>query len=55
MIQWEPITKNYKQEWEILVERKGNNVSDVPKTIKTLLIIKWMESFANFLHPNIGE
>ena len=50
MIRWDPIIKYIKQEWEILDNRKGENVSDVPKIRKTLLIIKCTKYFANLLH-----
>ena len=41
MIQWDPIIKDFKQKWEILVKRKEEDVSDVPKVSKALTIIKW--------------
>ena len=41
MIQWYPIIKDFNQKWEILVKRKGEYVSDVPKISKALPIIKW--------------
>ena len=54
-IQWDPIIKYFKQEWEILVMRKGEDVSDVPMISKPLPIIKWTEYFADFLHQDFGE
>ena len=55
VMQLDPIIKDYKKECYILVKRKVEYVSDVPNIIKALLIIKWEESFSNFLHRNVGE
>ena len=55
MIQWDPNIKDLKQKWEILVKRKQHYVSEVPKISKELLIIKWTEDFANFLHCTVGK
>ena len=38
-----------------MVNRKEEDVSDVPKIRKALPVIKWTEYFANFLHWTVGE
>ena len=55
IIQGYPIINDFKQEWDILAKRNGEDVSDVPNTRKALTIIKWTESFSNFLHRTVVE
>ena len=55
MIQWYSIVKEFKKDWEILVNRKVEGVSDVPKIHKAVPIINWTEFFTNFLHQTVGE
>ena len=38
-----------------MVNSKGEDVLDTPNTRKVILIIKWAESFANFLHRIFDE
>ena len=54
-IQWDPITKDFNQEWQILIKRKVKNVLGVPNISRALPIIKWTGYFANFLHRTVGE
>ena len=42
MIHWDPTIKKFKQEWEIFVKRKGEDVLKMEKISKALLITKWM-------------
>ena len=55
MIQWGPIIRELNQEWEILVKRKGSNISGAPKISKAIPIIKLTGYFANFIHRTVGE
>ena len=55
MIKWNPVIKEFKQEWKIPVEKKGKDVSDMPNISKALPIIKETEYFADFLHQTVGE
>ena len=55
MIQFYPIIEDSNQEWEILIKRDGEDVSDIPNIQKALPIIKWTEYFDNFLHMTAGE
>ena len=54
IIQWGPIIKYFKLYWDIMVKRKGDDVSDVPKIIKFSPNIKWTEYFTNFTYHNSG-
>ena len=55
IIQWDPIIKNFKQEWDILVNRNGEVVTDLPKISNVIPIIKWTRYFADFLYRAVGE
>ena len=54
-MQGDPVVKNFKQDWKILVMSKVDYVSDVPNIIKTPPIVKWMECLVDFLHQIVGE
>ena len=54
-LQWNTITKNFKIQWKVLKERKGDDSPDVPKISKALPVIKWMEAFQDFLNRKIGN
>ena len=41
---------NYEIQWKALKERKDEDDPDVPKITKSLLIIKWVEVFQDFLN-----
>jgi hypothetical protein len=51
---WEPVIKNFTQQWQALKDRKDGEAPEVPKITKTLSIIKWTEAFTDFLHRKIG-
>jgi hypothetical protein len=51
---WEPVIKNFTQQWKALKDRKDAEAPEVPKISKTLSIIKWTEAFTDFLHRKIG-
>jgi hypothetical protein len=53
-MRWEPVIKNFTQQWKALMDRKDGEDPEVPKISKTLSIIKWTEAFTDFLHRNIG-
>ena len=40
IIQWDPIIKDFKKEWEIFVKRKGDDVLDVKNISETLPITR---------------
>jgi hypothetical protein len=53
-MRWEPVIKNFTQQWKALKDRKDGEAPEVPKISKTLSIIKWTEAFTDFLHRKIG-
>ena len=50
-IQWNQVMSNFEIQWKALKDRKDE---DVPKITKALPIIKWTESFQDFLNRVIG-
>ena len=55
MIKWDPIIKDFNPVRKILANSKRNYVLEIPKIIKALPFIKWMEYFANFIHGNVDK
>jgi hypothetical protein len=53
-MRWNPVIKNFTQQWQALKDRKDGEAPEVPKMTKTLSIIKWTEAFTDFLHRKIG-
>jgi hypothetical protein len=53
-MRWDPVLKNFGQQWKALKDRKDGEALEVPKISKTLSIIKWTEAFTDFLHRKIG-
>ena len=54
-LQWSTIMKNFKIQWTVLKERKGDDFPDIPKISKALPVIKWTEAFQDFLNRKIGN
>ena len=54
IIRYDPITKDFTEQWKALTERKKDSDPDVPKITKGLPIIKWTEAFDDFLFRTIG-
>lgn len=52
-MRWNPIIKNFEQQWKALEARK-DDVLEVPKISKTLTVIKWTEAFRDYLQRKIG-
>ena len=54
-IRWNHVMRNFDIQWKALKERsKNDETPDVPKISKALPIIKWTESFHDFLGQVIG-
>jgi hypothetical protein len=53
-IMWDPIIRNFSDQWKALLDRKTAEDPEVPKISKTLTVIKWTEAFDDFLHQAIG-
>ena len=53
-ILWDPVIRNFEQQWQALKDRKENDEPEVPKISKTLPIIKWVEAFHDYCHRKVG-
>ena len=53
-IAWDPVMRNFSEQWKALEDKKGNDEPEVPKIPKALPIIKWTEAFADYLHRFLG-
>ena len=53
-VMWNPIGKNFSEQWKVLMEKKDKEPNDVPKISKSLPIIKWMEPFRDHCSQIIG-
>jgi hypothetical protein len=53
-IRWDPTIKTFAQHWKSLKDRKEESAPATPKITKTLDVMKWTESFADFLNRVIG-
>ena len=53
-IKWNPMIRINKDQWKILKDHRKDEESKVPKLIKTLPTMKWLEAFTNFLHRVVG-
>ncbi len=54
-IQWDPVMRNFAEQWKSLKDKKKDEVPEVPKITKALPIIKWTEAFDDYLHKKIGQ
>ena len=50
-----PVLKNFGEQWEAIVEKSSDDAPDIPKITRALPIVKWTESFEDFLHQAIGS
>jgi hypothetical protein len=48
------VMKNFAAQWKALEDKKKADEHDVPKITKALPVIKWTESFRDYLHRMIG-
>ena len=53
-MQWNPVLRSFKEHWEALEERKDGDSPAVPKVTRGLSIVKWSESFYDYLSRTIG-
>ena len=49
-IHWDPIVRNFEEQWKALSKKKEEDDPDTPLISKALPIIKWCESFKDHLH-----
>ena len=53
-IQWDPVGKNFKHQWNALKGLKDKDAPDIPKITRSLTIMKWTEAFSDFLSRVVG-
>jgi hypothetical protein len=53
-IMWETVGRNFEIQWKALKDKKDKDEPDVPKITKSLPMIKWIESFEDYLNRLIG-
>lgn len=53
-LRWNPIMRNFEEQWNALKKRKEDDEPEVPKISKALPIIKWTEAFKDYLNRVIG-
>ena len=49
------VLKDFAEQWDSLKEKKKEDVPSVPTITRALPIVKWTESFDDFLHQVIGH
>ena len=53
-MRWNPIMKNFEEQWKALVAKRGDGYPETPLISKALPIIKWCEAFKDHLHRSVG-
>ena len=53
-MQWNPIIKSFNEHWKALEDRKDGDSPTVPKISRGLSVVKWSESFYDYLSRTIG-
>ena len=53
-LQWNPIMRNFGEQYKALMERKNEDEPDTPTISKDLPIIKWVEAFCDHLYRCVG-
>lgn len=49
------VLKDFGEQWEAILQKEKDDEPDVPKITRTLPIVRWTESFEDFLHQIIGS
>ena len=53
-MQWNPVGQNFKEQWKALANRKDEDHPETLKITKALPVMKWTESFQDFLSCIVG-
>ena len=53
-MQWDPIIRNFTEQWKALVARRSDDI-EVPKVTCSVPVLKWIEAFTDFLNRKIGS
>lgn len=49
------VLKDFGEQWEAIIQKKKDDEPEVPKITRSLPIVRWTESFEDFLHQIIGS
>ena len=49
------VLKNFGEQWEAILKKEEEDDADVPKITRALPIVRWTESFEDYLHRAIGS
>ena len=49
------VLKNFGEQWEAIKQKEKDDEPEVPKITRSLPIVRWTESFEDFLHQVIGS
>ena len=49
------VLKNFGEQWEAIKQKADDDEPEVPKITRSLPIVRWTESFEDFLHQIIGS
>ena len=49
------VLKDYGEQWEAILSKEDKDEPDTPKITRALPIVRWTESFEDFLHQIIGS
>ena len=49
------VLKNFGKQWDTIKQKEKDDKAGVPKIIRSLPIVRWTESFEDFLHQVIGS
>lgn len=53
-IMWNPVIKDFKDQWKALQDQRKADDGEVPKITKSLPVMKWLEAFGDYLHRKVG-
>ena len=53
-MQWDPVLKNFEQQFLAIKAMKDQTDPDTPKITKALPVMKWAEAFRDVLHRCVG-
>ena len=52
---YQNVLREFGEQWEAILQKEKEDEADVPKITRTLPIVRWTESFEDFLHRAIGS
>ena len=49
------VLKNFGEQWDAISQKAKDDEPDIPKITRSLPIVRWTESFEDFLHQVVGS